>query len=194
MDAICYNKQTITVLPRSGIVNRWLAHALLVVALPANAIPPPPSAPPQLRTARMTVTVQLIEANNGTVTKITKLCKVVGPIPVYSDDGRAAGANGREIAGCKMLWKGKNLSVYVSGAMAVTHGPVTFAAATVGVVPPDAVPLCPICGPQPLADSTAKITVSGTPKTLTFSLQPNTVSILNAKPTVWLEADIAIVD
>jgi hypothetical protein len=143
----------------------------------------------------MTVMVQLVEASNGEVTKITKLCKVSGTIPVYADDGSATRPNSREISGCKMLWKGKSLSVSVRGAMAVAHGPVTYATASVSVVPPDARPLCPeICGPQPLADSSGEIRVSGAPKSLKFSLNPNPVSLLNAKPTVWLEADIAVVD
>lgn len=194
MDAIRYNKQLDMELRGSVVVRRCLEMALLMIALPAHAIPPPPAAPPQLRVARMTVTVQLVEASNGTVSKITKLCKVAGAVPVFSDDGRATRANSREIAGCTMLWKGRNLSLYVSGAMAVAHGPVTYATASVGVVPPDAIPLCSACGPQPLADSSAEIKVSGAPKSLTFSLQPNPVSILNAKPTVWLEADIVVVD
>ena len=79
--------------------------------------------------------------------------------------------------------------------MAIAHGPVTYATASVSVVPPDARPLCPdMCGPKPLADSSGEIKVSGTPKSLKFSLNPNPVSMLNAKPTVWLEADIAVVD
>ena len=50
-----------------------------------------------------------------------------------------------------------------------------------------AYPGCPeLCGPQALADSRAKIRVSGSPKSLTFSL--------NAKPAVRLEADVEIVD
>ena len=92
-----------------------------------------------------------------------------------------------------MPWKGKDLHVYVQGAMAIARGPVTFATASVGVVPPDAVPLCPtMCGPQPLADSSGEIKVSGLPRSLQFSLTPNPVSMLNAKPTVWLEAEVAI--
>jgi hypothetical protein len=49
-----------------------------------------------------------------------------------------------------------------------------------------------MCGPQALADSSGEIRVSGSPTSLEFSLTPNPVSILNAKPTVWLEANIAV--
>lgn len=31
----------------------------------------------------------------------------------------------------------------------------------------------------------------GNPKSMTFRLTPNPVSLLNARPTVWLEADVA---
>jgi hypothetical protein len=165
---------------------------LLLSALTARAIPPPQSAPPQLREARMTVTIELVEASNGQVTKITQLCRVSGTIPVYADGGDATRANGREISGCKMLWKGQSLNVSVRGAMAIAHGPVTFATASVSVVPTDALPPCAeIRGPQPLADSRGEIRVSGAPRSLQFSLNPNPVSILNAKPTVWLEANVA---
>ena len=174
--------------------NRLLAISLLVSASPAFAIPPPPREPPLLREAKMTVMVQLIEAGNGRVTKITKLCKVSGKIPVYSDNGSAASFYGREILGCNMPKNGKNLTVSVRGAKAFSKDSVTYATAVVGVVPPDAVPLCSMCGPQPLADSRAEIRVSGSPKFMTFSLNANPVSMLNAKPTVWLEADIEIVD
>jgi hypothetical protein len=171
--------------------KRWLAMPFLLSALTARATPPPPLAPPQLSEARMTVTIQLVEASNGRVTKLTELCKVSGRIPVYADDGGATRSHGREISGCKMLWKGQSLHVSVRGAMAMSHGPVTFAIASVSVVPPDAVSLCgELCGPQPLADSSAEIRVSGTPKSMKFSLNPNLVSMLNAKPTVWLEADV----
>jgi hypothetical protein len=71
---------------------------------------------------------------------------------------------------------------------------VTYATASVSVVPPDAIPLCSQCGPQPLADSSAEIRVNGTPKSMTFSLNANPVSMLNAKPTVWLEAHVEIVE
>jgi hypothetical protein len=141
----------------------------------------------------MTVTVQLVEASQGRVNKLTKLCTVSGKIPVYADDGRATRANGREIQGCKMPWKGKNLSVSVRGAVAIAHGPVTFAVASVGVLAPDAKPLCPdVCGPQPLADSSGEIRVSGAAHSLKFNLSPNPVSILNATPIVWLEADVEV--
>ncbi len=173
----------------------WLALPLLVSASLAHAIPPPPPEPPQLRTARMTVTIKLVEASHGQVSRITPLCKVSGTIPVYADDGRAAGFYGREIAGCRMPWKGQNLDVSVRGALAIARGPVTFATARVSAVPPDAVPLCPdVCAPQPLADSSGDIRVGGTPGSLAFSLTPNPVSMLNARPTVWFEADIAMLD
>ena len=141
----------------------------------------------------MTVTVQLVQATLGQVNNLTKLCTVSGKIPVYADDGRATRANGREIPGCKMQWNGKNLSVFVRGAVAIAHGPVTFAVASVEVVPPDAKPGCPdLCGPQPLADSRGEIIVSGAPHSLKFSLNPNPVSMLNAMPTVWLEVDVEV--
>jgi hypothetical protein len=142
----------------------------------------------------MTVTVQLIEAGNGQVRKITRLCRVSGKIPVYSDNGRAASFTTREIAVCQMPRNGKNLDISVSGAKAVSKTSRVYATANVSVVPPDAAPLCPICGPQPLADSSAEIRVSGAPRSISFSLKPNPVSILNARPTVWLEADVEIVD
>ncbi|MDY0963528.1 hypothetical protein [Massilia sp. CFBP9026] len=81
----------------------------------------------------------------------------------------------------------------VRGAVAVVPGPVTFATAVVSAVPPDARPLCrDLCGPQPLADSSGEVRASGTPATLAFGLTPNPVSILNAKPPVWLEADVVV--
>ena len=173
----------------------WLTLPLLVSASLAHAIPPPPPEPPQLRKARMTVTIKLVEASHGRVSRITPLCNVSGTIPVYADDGRAAGGYRGEIAGCRMPWKGRNLDVSVRGAMAIARGPVTFATASVSVVPPDAVPLCPdLCAPQPLADSSGDIRVGGTPRTIAFSLTPNPGSVLNARPTVWLEADIAMLD
>jgi hypothetical protein len=173
----------------------WLTLPLLVSASLAHAIPPPPPEPPQLRKARMTVTIKLVEASHGQVTQITPLCKVSGTIPVYADDGRAAGGYRGEIAGCRMPWKGRNLDVAVRGAMAIARGPVTFATASISVVPPDAVPLCPdLCAPQPLADSSGDIRVGGTPRTIGFSLTPNPGSVLNARPTVWFEADVAMVD
>jgi hypothetical protein len=174
--------------------SRLLAASLILSALPASAIPPPPPAPPVLRNAKMTAMVQLVEAHNGQVTKITKLCKVTGKIPVYSDNGSATRSNTWEISGCNMTWKGKNQSISVRGAIAISEGPITFATASVSVVPPDAIPLCSICGPQPIADSSAEFKVSGAPKSLAFHLNPNPVSMLNAKPTVWLEAEIEVVD
>lgn len=184
----------LTAIWRKLLGSRILTMWLLASPLPAYAIPPPPREPALLGEAKMAVTVQLIEAPNGTVTKITKLCEVRGKIPVYSDDGRATSFYARGIAGCSMVRNGKNLSVYVRGAKAISKSRVTYATAMVGVVPPDAVPLCSMCGPQPLADSAAEIRVSGKPKSLKFSLNANPVSILNAKPTVWLEADVEVVD
>jgi len=173
--------------------QRWIILPLLFSVLAAQAISPPPLAPRQLREARMIVTVQLVEARQGRVNKLTKLCTVSGKIPVYADDGGATRANGREIQGCTMQWKGKHLSILVRGAVAIADGPVTFAIAYVGVVPPDAKPLCrDLCAPQPLADSSAEIKISGAPRSLKFSLKPNPVSILNAVPTVWLEADVEV--
>lgn len=175
--------------------NRTIAGALLLSMLPAHAIPPPPNRPPQLREARMTVTVQLIEAKDGTVNKITELCKVSGKIPVYSGDGRSAVAHTRTIASCTMSRNGKKLPVRVKGAKAVSKKQATYAIASVHVTPPDAVPLCPdLCGPQPLADSDAEVRVSGKPRSIAFSLHPNLVSVMHAKPTLWLEANVEIVD
>jgi hypothetical protein len=142
----------------------------------------------------MTATVQLVEAHNGIVSKISELCKVSGEIPVYSDNGGATGSNTREISGCNMTWKGRNQNISVRGAIAIFKGESTFATASVSVVPPDAIPLCSVCGPQPLADSSAELKVSGVPKSLTFDLSPNPVSMLNAKPTVWLQAKIEVVN
>lgn len=143
----------------------------------------------------MTVTVELVEARNGRVSKLSKLCSVSGKIPVYVDEGRPSSFNGGEIPGCTMLWKGQTLSVSVSGAMAVARGESTFATAYVGVVPPGSISLCPdVCGPQPLADSSGEIRVSGAPKLLKFNLHPNPVSLLNAKPTVWFNANVEVTD
>lgn len=175
--------------------QQWLTIPLLFSTLTAQATPPPPPAPRQLREARMTVTVRLVEASQGRVNKLTELCRVSGKIPVYADDGYASRANTREIHGCRMQWKGKTLVVSVRGAVAKAQGPVTLAIANLDVVPPDAKPGCPdVCGPQPLADSRGEIRVSGVPHSLKFSLSPNPVSILNAMPTVWLEADVEIAD
>ena len=141
----------------------------------------------------MAVTVRLVQASHGRVTKMIPLCEVNGTIPVFADDGYAARVHGREIWGCTMRWKGQRLQVSVQGGAAVAHGPVTFATASVSVVPPDAAPLCAnMCGPQPLADSSGEIRVGGNPKSMTFRLTPNPVSLLNARPTVWLEADVTI--
>jgi hypothetical protein len=175
--------------------NRVLAALLLVSTSSAFAIPPPPTKPPMLRKARMTVKVQLIEAANGSVFRITDLCKVSGTIPVYADEGHAAPAHGAEVQGCSMLKDGEKLPVSISGAKAVSTKGGTFAYAYVGIVPPDAVPGCPyLCGPQALADSRAEVRIRGSARSISFSLNPNPVSILDAKPTVWLDADVEIVD
>lgn len=49
-------------------------------------------------------------------------------------------------------------------------------------------------GPQALADASGEITVSGTPKLLKFKLQANSVSLLNAKRTIWFNASAEVVD
>jgi hypothetical protein len=171
------------------------AMLLSSCALSAGATPPPPPAAPQLRLARMTVAVELVEARNGKVSKLSKLCTVSGNIPVYADPGHAASFNAGEISGCTMQWKGQTLRVSVLGAMAVARDPSTFVTAGVSVVPPGSIPLCPdLCGPQALADSSGEIRVSGTPASLQFSLHPNPVSLLNARPTVWFNADVAVAD
>jgi hypothetical protein len=178
---------------RRSNLTRWLAMPLLSCALTAHAIPPPPPPPPQVGEAQMTVTVRLVEANHGRVSNTTRLCEVSGTVPVYAGDRYAARLNGREILGCTMPWKGQRLQVSVQGAAAVARGPVTVATASVSVVPPDAVPLCPdMCGPQPLADSSGEISVGGRPRLLKFGLTPNPVSLLNARPIVWLEADATV--
>ncbi|WP_313703887.1 hypothetical protein [Massilia sp.] len=69
--------------------NGVLAVLLLASVPPALATPAPPLAP-LLRQADMTVTVQLIEAKNGVVSKITTLCKVSGKIPVYANSDSPA--------------------------------------------------------------------------------------------------------
>jgi hypothetical protein len=178
---------------RRSNLTRWLALPLLSCALTAHAIPPPPPPPPQLGEAQMTVTVRLVQASHGRVSKVARLCEVSGPVPVFAGDGYPAEFHEREIWGCTMRWKGQRLEVSVRGAAAVARGPVTFATASVSVVPSDAAPLCPgMCGLQPLADSSGKIKVSGTPRSLTFGLTPNAVSLLNARPTVWFEADVTV--
>lgn len=178
---------------RSLLLRRWITMPVLLCALTASATPPPPRPARQLREARMQVTVQLVEASQGRITRLTKLCQVGGKIPVYVDDGRATGVYSREIPGCKMQWKGNNLNVTVMGAVALARGPFTFATAWVSVTPPDAKPLCPdLCEAQPLAQSRSEIRVSGAPRSLKFSLSPDPQSILNAKPTVWLQADVEV--
>jgi hypothetical protein len=173
--------------------QQWLTIPLLFSTLTAQAIPPPLPPPRQLREARMTVTVKLVEASQGRVNKLTELCTVSGKIPVYADDGYASRENTRDIHGCQMQWKGKSLNVSVRGAVAMAKGPVTLAIAGLSVIPPDAKPGCPeVCGLQALADSHGEITISGAPHSLKFSLNSNPVSILNAMPTVWLEADVEV--
>jgi len=172
-----------------------MAVVLLASMSPALAFPPPPDKPPLLRQASMTVTVTLVEAANGQVFRITELCKVSGKIPVYADDGDAASWHLAQIHGCHMLKNGKKLPVAVSGVMAVSKKTGTYARAYVEVVPPDAVPLCPdLCGPQPLADSRAEMRVGGSPKSLKFNLNVNPGAVLNAKPTVWFDAEVEMVD
>ena len=176
--------------------NWILAISLLASVLPAKAVPAPPPLAPQLREARMTVTVTLIEAKNGQVIQITKLCKVSGKIPVYSDNGSPASFNAWKIEGCTMPRNGESLSVSVWGAKAISKGGVAYATAGVSVIPPGAAPGCEslLCGPQPLADSRAEIRVSGAPKLMNFSLNANPASVLKAKPSVWLDAEVEIVD
>jgi hypothetical protein len=175
--------------------NCFLAISLLASSLPARATPPPPPLAPLLHQARMTVTVRLIEAKNGQVSKVSTLCKVSGNIPVYSDNGGPASFNPLEIEGCTMPRNGENLSVSVWGAKAVSTNRVAFASAGVSVTPPGAVPACAnLCGPQALADSRAEIRASGNPKSIKFSLNPNPMSALKAKPSVWLEADVEMID
>lgn len=189
-----YDKRLAAV-ARSLSRHRLLAIALSASVAPALATPAPPAKPPLIREASMTATVQLIEARNGQVSKITRLCQVSGKIPVFADQGGAARVHAWNIAGCSMSRNGERLPVSVWGAKAVSEDAVSYATAGVSVVPPDAVPLCPnLCGPQPLADSSAEIRVSGSPKSMRFSVHANPVSLLNAKSSVWLEAEIEIVD
>lgn len=180
---------------RRSLRNGVLAMSLLASVSSAMAIPPPPPLAPKLRQASMTVTVRLIEAKNGVVSKISTLCEVSGKIPVYADPDKPASFNAAEIEGCTMPREGEKLSVSVWGAKAVSKTRGAYATAGVDVTPPDAAPGCPdLCGPQPLADSRAEIRVSGTPKRMQFSLNPNPASVLNARPSVWLEAEVEIVD
>lgn len=180
----------------TGFFRNWLlAVSLLTSVLPAKATPAPPPLAPQLREATMTVTVQLIEATDGQVSKISKLCKVSGKIPVYSDNGRPASFNARQITGCTMPMNGENLSVSVWGAKAISEDRGAFATAGVTVMPPGPAPSCDgLCGPQPLADSRAEIRVSGAPKLMNFGLNASPTSVLKAKPSMWLEGEVEIVD
>jgi hypothetical protein len=111
---------------RRSKLTRWLALPLLSGALTARAIPPPPPPPPQLGEAQMTVTVRLVEARHGRVSKVTPLCEVSGAVPVFAGDIYATYIHGRHIWGCTMLWKGQRLEVSVQGAAAVARGPVTL--------------------------------------------------------------------
>lgn len=162
-----------------------------------HAVPPPPITPTPLRFAKMAMKVQLVEAKGGTVKKVTFLCNIQGEIPVYEGSGDNMNYQLGEIAGCEMKWKQHMIPVTVQGALMIStsNQPVVLAQAYVGVTPSDAKLACPdICGPQSLADSHAKVKASGALKILTFSLQPNPVSILRANPVVWLEAEATIVD
>lgn len=181
---------------RRSLRNGVLAMSLLASVSPARATPAPPPLAPLLRQAEMTVTVRLIEAKNGVVSKFSTLCKVSGKIPVYADNGPPASFNPAEIEGCSMPRKGGKLEVSVWGAKAVSASRGAYATAGVDVIPPGAPPACAhhLCGPQPLADSRAEIRVSGTPKRMEFSLNPNPASVLKARPSVWLEAEVEIVD
>ncbi len=160
----------------------------------AHATPPPPPEQPRLRTAQMHATVKLIQAKNGTVESVTPVCDTGGTIPVYAGSGDAASGHQGAIPGCALTWKGRKLDVALSGALAVSAQPSAWASASVSVTPPDAKPGCSICGPQPLADSRAGVKVSGTPKSITFELAPNPVSILRSSPAVWFEATVTIID
>lgn len=175
--------------------NCLLAIPMLAGVLPANATPPPPPLAPLLHQARMTVTVRLIEAKKGQVSKISTLCTVSGNIPVYSDNGSPLSFNASEIRGCSMPMNGTKLNVSVWGAKAVATDGLAFATAGVDVTPPGALPACAnLCGPQPLADSRAEVRASGNPKVIKFSLNPNPMSALKSRPSVWLEADVEIID
>lgn len=182
-------------LARSLSRNGLLSMSLLASVSPALATPAPPPLAPLLRQADMTVTVRLVEAKNGVVTRFTTLCKVSGKIPVYANNGQPASFNATKIEGCTMPRNGENLDVSVWGAKAVSEARDAFATAGVDVTPPGAAPACAhLCGPQPLADSRAEMRVSGNPKRMHFSLNPNPASVLKARPSVWLEADVEIVD
>jgi len=179
-----------------SLQNGLLAMSLLASVSPALATPAPPPLALLLRQADMTLTVRLIEAKNGVVSKITTLCKVSGRIPVYADNGSPASFNPAQIEGCSMPRKGENLEVSVWGAKAVSASRGAYATAGVDVIPPGAPPACAhhLCGAQPLADSSAEIRVSGTPKRMQFSLNPNPASVLKASPSVWFDAEVEIVD
>ncbi len=181
---------------RRSFQNVLLAMSLLAGVSSALATPAPPPLAPLLRQADMTVTVRLIETKNGVVSKITTLCKVSGKIPVYADNGPPSSFNAAKIEGCSMPRKGENLEVSVWGAKAVSASRGAYATAGVDVIPPGAPPACAhhLCGPQPLADSRAEIRVSGTPKRMEFSLNPNPASVLKASPSVWFDAEVEIVD
>lgn len=160
----------------------------------AHATPPPPPEPPRLRMAQMHATVKLIQAKAGTVESVTPVCDTSGTIPVYAGSGDAASGHQAAIPGCVLTWKGRKLEVALTGALVVSTEPSAWAAASVSVTPPDAKPGCSICGPQPLADSRAGVKVSGAPKSITFELAANPVSILRSSPAVWFEATVTILD
>jgi hypothetical protein len=139
------------------------------------------------------VKVELIQAEAGTVSSITPLCKVAGAIPVYA--GNSSSGHYGPIPGCVLTWKGRKLDVSIGGALAVSADDGVSASASISVTPPDAKPGCPdICAPQPLADSRADVRVSGAPRSVTFEAAPNPVSILRSDPTVWFKATVTIVD
>lgn len=148
-----------------------------------------------MRTAQLHATVKLIQAKAGTVESITPVCDTRGTVPVYSGTGDAPSAHHGPVPGCTLTWNGKKLDVSITGALTVTAESTTWASASVSVTPPDAKPGCAdLCGPQPLADSRANVKLSGAPKSVTFQLAPNPVSILRSTPTVWFEATVTIVD
>ena len=142
----------------------------------------------------MRVTVKLIQAKAGTVESVTPVCDTGGTIPVYAGSGEAPSGHHGSVPGCVLTWKGRKLDVSITGALSVSAAPTAWASASVSVTPPDAKPGCSICGPQPLADSRADVKMSGEPKSVTFALAPNPVSILRSSPTVWFEATVTIVD
>lgn len=186
-------------LPCAAVRSKLRTAGALVLFLSlvghSHAIPPPPPEQPRLRTAQLRVTVKLIQAKAGTVESVTPVCDTSGTIPVYASSGDAPSGHHGSVPGCVLTWKGKKLDVAVTGALSVSAETTAWASASVSVTPPDAKPGCSsLCGPQPLADSRADVKVSGAPKSVTFGLVPNPVSILRSSPTVWFEATVTIVD